>query len=68
MQLYGRADGYEAGVLLVREGLTRHPDSADAVSESIKRSIDGFIAKSSIGAPEEAPYQPASPPAAERES
>lgn len=58
MQLYGRADGFENGRLLIREGLARHLDSADAVSESIKRSIDGFIAKSGIAAPEEPAYQP----------
>ncbi len=65
MQLYGRANGYEEGQLLIGEGLKRHLDAADAVSESIKRSIDGFIAKSGISAPEETPYQPVWQPAEE---
>ncbi|WP_284948157.1 MSMEG_0569 family flavin-dependent oxidoreductase [Acidisoma cladoniae] len=68
MHLYGRADGYEDGRLLIREGLTRNLDSADAVSESIKRGVDGFIAKSGMSAPEEAPYQPVWTPSEEARS
>jgi putative flavoprotein involved in K+ transport len=40
-------------------------DAADEVSENIKRSIDGFIAKHGIEAPTEAPYVPVWHPAHE---
>jgi putative flavoprotein involved in K+ transport len=41
-------------------------DQADQVSESIKTSIDGFISKKSIDAPQEARYRPVWTPPRER--
>ena len=41
-------------------------DQADQVSESIKTSIDGFIAKKAIAAPEEPRYRPVWIPSRER--
>ncbi|MCB8875714.1 MSMEG_0569 family flavin-dependent oxidoreductase [Acidisoma silvae] len=58
MQLYGRAEGLEDGRLVIRPGLAGLLDSADATSESIKTSIDRFIDKAGIAAPEEARYTP----------
>jgi hypothetical protein len=40
-------------------------DAADEVSENIKRSIDGFIAKREVEALAEAPYMPVWQPAGE---
>jgi putative flavoprotein involved in K+ transport len=58
MRLYGRLAGIEPGELRFEPDLRANLDAADAVSESIKRSIDAFIAKTGIAAPEEAPYVP----------
>lgn len=58
MRLYGRLAGIESGELRFEPDLRANLDAADAVSESIKRSIDGFIAKAGIAAPVEAPYVP----------
>ncbi len=58
MQLHG-------SLALVRDGeagfntdLAANLDDADATNESIKRSIDGWIAANGVSAPEEAPYTP----------
>ena len=58
MRLYGRLAGIEQGELRFEPDLRANLDAADAVSESIKRSIDAFIAKAGIAAPAEAPYVP----------
>jgi putative flavoprotein involved in K+ transport len=58
MRLYGRLAGIEQGELRFEPDLCGNLDAADAVSESIKRSIDAFIAKAGIAAPVEAPYVP----------
>ena len=58
MRLYGRLAGIDDGTLRFEPDLRANLDAADAVSESIKRSIDGFIAKHGIAAPTEAPYVP----------
>ncbi|MCB8879791.1 MSMEG_0569 family flavin-dependent oxidoreductase [Acidisoma cellulosilytica] len=58
MLLYGRAEGHEAGRLVIRPGLAGLLDSADATSESIKTSIDRFIDKAGVEAPAEARYTP----------
>jgi putative flavoprotein involved in K+ transport len=58
MQLYGRIAGIGEGKLLFETDLRENLDAADTVSENIKRSIDGFIAKQGIAAPAETPYQP----------
>ncbi len=61
MQLYGRLDGIGGPggeVAQFGPGLQRYLDDADAVSESIKDSIDKFIAANAIEAPVEARYVP----------
>jgi putative flavoprotein involved in K+ transport len=64
MQLYGSLAGISDGVLSFQPNLTANLDEADNVSESIKRSIDGFITAQGITAPEEPPYRPVWQPAA----
>jgi putative flavoprotein involved in K+ transport len=56
MQLYGRLNQIEAGVAQFGADLKANLDQADAVSERIKASIDGYIEKEGIAAPLEAPY------------
>jgi putative flavoprotein involved in K+ transport len=56
MQLYGPLAGIESGQFLFVPELRINLDAADEVSESIKRSIDGFIARQGIDAPTEPPY------------
>ncbi|MGO8920832.1 MAG: MSMEG_0569 family flavin-dependent oxidoreductase [Stellaceae bacterium] len=58
MRLYGRIAGIRQGKVLFETDLRANLDAADEVSENIKRSIDGFIAKQGIEAPAEAPYVP----------
>ena len=58
MQLYGRLQDIEGDRLLFKDDLTHNLDAADAVAESIKRTINQFIAKNGLEAPEAAPYQP----------
>ena len=59
MRLYGRLrDMTTGGVLSFADDLAKNLDAADAVSESIKDSIDGHIAASGTDAPEEARYTP----------
>jgi putative flavoprotein involved in K+ transport len=62
MQLYGRLEDIEGSLLKFHGDLQKNLDGADAVAESIKRTIDGFIEKNHIDAPLEPPYQPAWPP------
>jgi putative flavoprotein involved in K+ transport len=47
------------------DDLKQNLDHADAVSESIKKTIDGFIEKNSVEALMDPPYQPAWEPEAE---
>ncbi|WP_034298768.1 MSMEG_0569 family flavin-dependent oxidoreductase [Herbaspirillum sp. RV1423] len=64
MQLYGRFEGLDDGVASFGPGLAGYLDGADAVSESIKDSIDKFIEANGIAAPTEARYVPVwQPPA-----
>jgi putative flavoprotein involved in K+ transport len=59
MRLYGRLrTAATDGVLTFADDLKRNLDAADAVSESIKDSIDGHIAASAITAPTEPRYTP----------
>ena len=51
---------------MLADDLARCLDQADQVSESIKTSIDGFIAKKAIAAPAEARYRPLWTPPRER--
>ncbi len=65
MQLYGRLRTIQGSTLTFANDLKQNLDKADAVSESIKKTIDGFIAKQAIAAPTEPPYQPVWQPESE---
>jgi putative flavoprotein involved in K+ transport len=65
MKLYGPLAGIEAGQARFTPGLKQNLDSADAVYRSINRTIDAFIEKQGIAAPEEADYRPPWEPDAE---
>jgi putative flavoprotein involved in K+ transport len=59
MRLYGRLAGATAdGVLSFGSDLARSLDGADAVSESIKDSIDAYLAAAGVAAPPEQRYVP----------
>jgi putative flavoprotein involved in K+ transport len=64
MQLYGRLKGIQGDRLQFQDDLKINLDSADAVADSIKRTIDQFIADNHLEAPEEAPYTPVWEPTA----
>jgi putative flavoprotein involved in K+ transport len=66
MELYGRLLDVRGDMLLLDDDLALCLDQADQVSESIKTSIDGFIAKKAIAAPEEPRYRPVWVPPHER--
>jgi putative flavoprotein involved in K+ transport len=67
MRLYGRLrTASTGGALTFADDLTRNLDAADAVSESIKDSIDGHIAAGGITAPPEPRYIPVWEPQATR--
>lgn len=56
MSLYGRLLDFDGTALRFAPTLEKSLDSADAVAESIKDSIDAYIARESIDAPEEPRY------------
>ncbi len=58
MQLHGRLKTIRHGQLEFWPDLQHNLDQADAVAESIKKSIDGFIEKHQIQAPIDPPYTP----------
>jgi putative flavoprotein involved in K+ transport len=58
MQLHGRLLRENEGVLTFQNDLKHNLDNADAVSESIKRTVDKYIEAEGIDAPTEAPYAP----------
>jgi putative flavoprotein involved in K+ transport len=58
MQLYGRLIAEKGGILELAPDLKHNLDQADAVSESIKRTVDKYIESQGIDAPTEAPYVP----------
>jgi putative flavoprotein involved in K+ transport len=59
MTLHGRLTGTSTtGVVAFAAGLERDLDAADAVSESIKDSIDAYIGRAGITAPGEPRYVP----------
>jgi putative flavoprotein involved in K+ transport len=58
MQLYGRLRQVTGARLLFEDDLRQNLDQADAVAESIKDTIDKYIAASGIDAPIEPRYQP----------
>jgi putative flavoprotein involved in K+ transport len=66
MELYGRLLDVQGDNLVCDDDLAMCLDQADQVSESIKTSIDNFIAKKAIVAPEEARYSPLWVPPQER--
>jgi putative flavoprotein involved in K+ transport len=58
MQLHGRLDAIQGSQLHFKADLQHNLDQADAVAESIKKTIDTFIAKHQLDAPSEAPFEP----------
>jgi putative flavoprotein involved in K+ transport len=66
MELYGRLLDVVGNVLKCDDDLAQCLDQADQVSESIKTSIDNFIARQNIAAPEEARYTPVWTPSREQ--
>jgi len=66
MELYGRLLDVKGDCLLLDDDLAQCLDQADQVSESIKTSIDGFISKAGVTAPEEPRYRPVWVPPKER--
>lgn len=58
MQLHGRLDAIRGSQLHFKADLQHNLDQADAVAESIKKTIDAFIAKHQLDAPSEAPFEP----------
>jgi putative flavoprotein involved in K+ transport len=58
MELYGRLLDVNRNRLLLDDDLAQCLDQADQVSESVKTSIDSFIAKKGISAPQEGRYRP----------
>lgn len=58
MQLHGRLKEINGSELKFDSDLKQNLDQADAVAESIKKTIDGFIQKHQIEAPTEPTYKP----------
>jgi putative flavoprotein involved in K+ transport len=63
MKLYGRLTEVSGGRLRFAADLKQNLDQADAVSESIKRTIDKHIEAERVDAPTEPPYVPVWEPA-----
>ncbi|PZD73764.1 putative oxidoreductase CzcO [Acaryochloris thomasi RCC1774] len=59
MQLHGKLKQIQEGLLTFQDDLKHNLDQADGVAESIKCTIDDFIAKEKISAPLEPDYEPA---------
>jgi putative flavoprotein involved in K+ transport len=66
MELYGRLLDVRGDDLVLDDDLALCLDQADQVSDSIKTSIDGFITKKGIAAPDEPRYRPVWTPPQER--
>ncbi|WP_280333057.1 MSMEG_0569 family flavin-dependent oxidoreductase [Nocardia wallacei] len=58
MSLYGRMTDVTGGTAHFEPNLEKQLDAADAVAQSIKDSIDAYIAREGIDAPAEEPYRP----------
>jgi putative flavoprotein involved in K+ transport len=58
MQLCGRLKAISNSKLEFWDDLQQNLDQADAVAESIKKSVDNFIAANQIEAPLDPPYEP----------
>lgn len=65
MKLYGRLKEVSGITIEFENDLKQNLDHADAVAESIKRTVDQFIEKNQIDAPLEPPYQPVWEPKSE---
>ncbi len=65
MRLYGRLIGVRGPRIELAPDLRQNLDQADAVAESIKTTIDRFIAQRGIDAPPEARYVPVWEPSEE---
>ena len=65
MQLYGRVKSVSDRRIEFKGDLKQNLDQADAVAESIKKTIDEFIAKNQIQAPVDLPYSPVWQPEAD---
>jgi putative flavoprotein involved in K+ transport len=65
MKLYGSLKDIQEDNLVFKPNLRHNLDRADDVAESIKRTIDEYIAKNQIDAPTESPYEPVWQPKAE---
>ncbi|MDI1360538.1 MSMEG_0569 family flavin-dependent oxidoreductase [Methylotenera sp.] len=66
MELYGRLDGLEAGVLKFAPDLVEKLDEADHVYNRINAGIDKFILENNIDAPPSSAYEAVWKPSAER--
>ncbi|MGF6568707.1 putative flavoprotein involved in K+ transport [Paraburkholderia sp. GAS333] len=66
MELYGRLDDLRDGQFHFAPTLASNLDSADDTYNRINASIDGFIVKHAIDAPEGEPYEPVWRPMEER--
>ena len=66
MELYGRLLDVVGDQLMLDDDLALCLDQADQVAESIKTSVDGFIAKKGVSAPDEPRYRPLWTPPRER--
>lgn len=66
MQLYGRLEGLENGVLKFAPNLKANLDSADGVYNRINASIDKYIEKKALAAPPASVYTPVWQPQTER--
>ncbi len=65
MQLHGRLKAVADGTLHFEEDLAKNLDHADTVANSIKSTIDQFLAREGIDAPIEPPHVPCWQPPAE---
>lgn len=63
MELHGRLKSISSNKLEFLNDLKQNLDGADAVYESIKKTIDNFIETNQIAAPTEPPYYPVWQPA-----
>jgi putative flavoprotein involved in K+ transport len=68
MALYGRLTGIRDGVLQLGDDLEANLDRADRVADDIKTTIDQYIAREGLDAPQEARYVPVWRPSGHRET
>jgi putative flavoprotein involved in K+ transport len=66
MELYGRLEDLQDGVLIFASNLIANLDSADKTFNGINAGIDAYIEKNGIDAPAGSRYEPAWQPAGER--